>query len=662
MAFYRKYAWSFIAVCLLLAILPMKSLASTDSSSYLSTLPYSNPIGHNKGFEDFKGTKSIVIFGRITCGNTMAYVPYVNNFISQAGLQDEFNVLFYDVDQPQTEVASFIAEKGWENVNTFSGGSTEMWRTLRAQGVSNSVIFPVVFYVNEQGVITESSVGYKKGDEIKASMLKALGDGGVNLNETVRISVLADVNATSFEQRKADIESKRSTINETLLSSYTENPNVTAPYVAGTLTESYQQNALAALNLVRFMSGLQSVTLQYDYVSAAQHGAVLMGASYYGHTPSQPEDMSELFYKEGYTGTSKGNIYRGYKNLTTAIYHGWMADDDVSNISRVGHRRWALNPEMGATGFGEYNRLGVMYAFDKSKKDAMENVEAIAYPSGAAFPSELFKGTYPWSVTINPQRYVVADPNALKVTLSNGTQEWVFTKQDSSFDGNYMNYDSSNVGIPSNIVFRPKDIEHYKGTYKVTVEGIENLLGQKVELQYETTFYGEEQQDLSSKTPLERAVHLNLVPEALNKNLGDVINRAEFSQLAVILYEKLKGPITPTVTFTDTDDLYVRKAATIGILSGVGNGQFNPDGNLRREQAAKIVDLLGQTLGLEHKEMDIFYVDEDKISSWAKPYVYSVGANKLMTGEANNRFNPKGNYTRRQSIVTLMRVYDAVLQ
>lgn len=660
LSFFRKYVFCFIITAMFLFVIPTKTFVSAEDPSYLATLPFDNPIGHNKGYEDFKGQKVVVVFGRITCGNTMLYIPYINSLIEKESLENDINVLFYDVDQAMSAVTSYVNEKGWKNIYTFSGGNREMWQGLRMQGIANSVTFPAVFYLDEQGSITHHSINFQSAKEIKNNVDKALNNSDSNLGEVVRVSVLADAQGMSYESQKAEVTKRLALINQNVTASFTSKPSAKAPYREGELTAEYQNNALAALNLVRYMSGLQPVRLDEQLVSIAQHGAVLMDASNYGHYPVQPSDMSSEFYKIASKGTSEGNIYSGYANLTTAIFHGWMADDSPRNIASVGHRRWALNPKMGATGFGEYNRLGVMYAFDGWDQANSYDYDAVAYPSGAAFPAELFQGSYPWSVAINPDRYKVPDPLKLKVTLENGQKKWSFTLENSQLLGNYMNYDTANYGIPSNIVFRPEDITQYNGTYKVTVEGLENVVGQKAVLQYETTFFSEEKPVSSTKTPIERANELSLVPTELNKDFSKVITRAEFSKLAVMLYEKLNGPITPTITFSDTTNIYVRKAATIGIVSGTGNGKFNPNGELKREHAAKIVDQVAQVLGLPSKTGKLTYADNNKIAEWAKPFVASVGANKLMTGEANNQFNPKGKYTRRQSIVTLMRVYDAV--
>src|SRR5690606_2141388 len=103
------------------------------------------------------------------------------------------------------------------------------------------------------------------------------------------------------------------------------------------------------------------------------------------------------------------------------------------------------------------------------------------------------------------------------------------------------------------------------------------LMGVEVSLNYETTFFNASikyTEDLPSswaQEGIERAYQSNLLPESLTTNFNTPITRAEFSHLAVKLYENIKGPIQATVEFSDTSDLNVRKIATLGIVHGTGN-------------------------------------------------------------------------------------------
>ena len=80
------------------------------------------------------------------------------------------------------------------------------------------------------------------------------------------------------------------------------------------------------------------------------------------------------------------------------------------------------------------------------------------------------------------------------------------------------------------------------------------------------------------------AITAGIVPQSLQSKYTQTATRAEFCALAVELYETVKGTeITQRVSFTDTDDVNVEKMAALGVVSGVGNDKFNPNGALTRE-------------------------------------------------------------------------------
>ncbi|MCL2577463.1 MAG: S-layer homology domain-containing protein [Defluviitaleaceae bacterium] len=158
------------------------------------------------------------------------------------------------------------------------------------------------------------------------------------------------------------------------------------------------------------------------------------------------------------------------------------------------------------------------------------------------------------------------------------------------------------------------------------------------------------------------AIRIGLVPQNLQSNFTQAITRAEFATLAVNLYEYFKGTITGRSNFTDTNDEAVEKAAFIGIVSGIGNNRFDPNGTLTREQAAVMLTRLAEALVHNPVMMGGFrgFADRSEISSWAIDGVERVVTIGIMSGVGDNRFAPLASYTREQAIATIMRVYDLV--
>ena len=155
------------------------------------------------------------------------------------------------------------------------------------------------------------------------------------------------------------------------------------------------------------------------------------------------------------------------------------------------------------------------------------------------------------------------------------------------------------------------------------------------------------------------AVRLYLVPYNLQSNYTQTATRKEFCALAVELYEKVTGgEITERATFSDTTDINVQMMAGIGVINGVGDGKFDPDGELTREQAATILVRLADAMGQPLPEGTASFADNASIASWAIDAVGRAKAGGIMDGTGNNTFSPQGAYTREQSILTVMRLYE----
>ena len=155
-----------------------------------------------------------------------------------------------------------------------------------------------------------------------------------------------------------------------------------------------------------------------------------------------------------------------------------------------------------------------------------------------------------------------------------------------------------------------------------------------------------------------RAIELELVPQALQSNYTQATTRAEFTALAVALYENVQGEITGRVTFTDTNDVNVQKMAYLGVVTGVGNNRFEPNAALTREQAAVMLTRLAEALGQPFSRATPAFSDNASISPWAIDGVGQAQASGIMGGVGDSRFAPLDPYTREQSIITMLRLFD----
>lgn len=280
---------------------------------------------------------------------------------------------------------------------------------------------------------------------------------------------------------------------------FVENPVLTAPYLAGSLTESYKNDAINMLNFIRFLSDLLPVSENKSASDLSQHGAVLNAVSEFSHTPSQPSDMDDNFYSKGYNATSSGNLAAGISPLSSAVKR-LVDDEDIYNIERVGHRRWFLLPNLKEVGLGyvekeadDYRYYSVVKVFNGLDSYNVD-YNSVYWPSETAFPLEFFESDIPWSTTLNPSIYDNSRVDDVTVTLSNLTtgENYYFDSSDKDLEGEFFNVETNGYGVPYCIIFRPDpDDVFYQDlhNYHVLIENIYFSNGLKTSLSYETTFF-----------------------------------------------------------------------------------------------------------------------------------------------------------------------------
>lgn len=246
--------------------------------------------------------------------------------------------------------------------------------------------------------------------------------------------------------------------------SYKITPSTSSPYVIGRLSDETLKGAVDTLNSVRYIAGVPAnVTIDDGYTQKAQ-GSTLVNAKnkVMTHYPTQPSDMPDDIYEICKTGGSSCNIAWGYGTLYGVIIYGWMSDSNSSNIDRLGHRRWCLNPTMAKTGFGKTDSYTAMYAFDRSNNT---DIDSVVWPAQNT-PIQYFSYADPWNFS---SKYRI---ESAKVTLTNKKTGKVYNFSDSQSDG-YFNIDNANYGMPGCIVFRPNDYTDVDaGTvYTVDIKG-----------------------------------------------------------------------------------------------------------------------------------------------------------------------------------------------
>lgn len=157
------------------------------------------------------------------------------------------------------------------------------------------------------------------------------------------------------------------------------------------------------------------------------------------------------------------------------------------------------------------------------------------------------------------------------------------------------------------------------------------------------------------------AIELGFVPEDMQMKYSQGCTRAEFCEIAVLMYEDLTGEvIKKTATFTDTNDINVEKMAGLGIVTGVGNNKFSPTRSINRQEAALLLTNFMKVYGAKISTKATTFADKKSIASWALAAVGNLQANKIMNGTSPTRFSPLTSYTREQSMLSFLRMYKVI--
>jgi uncharacterized protein YkwD len=383
--------------------------------------------------------------------------------------------------------------------NKHLGKNLQFWRI-------NMGNMGLVGFVKKKGLFLVFGIG------VLLFSCETLNEGFLSLSNSVT-SAVSSINSSSTPDSNADISSNEPESQQIaeikakwqqykpkmVTKIFIETPSVIKPYRAGTLTPEFLTNGLNAFKFARYLAGLsENIIMTEELNDLGQHGAVVLAKiGHLTHTPSKPGDMDQVFYKRGYESTSTANIHwssAGHGSLQEAV-KGFCDDSDESNIDRLGHRRWMLNPKLGKTGFG-YATSGAgsfvpIQVFDQSNTEKID-MDYVLWPNKGYFPGSFFGTAQAWSVSLNPDSYNLSrcKPTVKLICVSN-RKEWVFTASDKNKKGKYFNIEKTNFGFPYCIIFRPDGITSFlfNKKFKVEIGGLVDKSGKTQQLEYEVEFF-----------------------------------------------------------------------------------------------------------------------------------------------------------------------------
>ena len=174
-------------------------------------------------------------------------------------------------------------------------------------------------------------------------------------------------------------------------------------------------------------------------------------------------------------------------------------------------------------------------------------------------------------------------------------------------------------------------------------------------------------------TPVNEAINSGLVPENLQQNYTQPISRGDVAHLIVNLIQRTTlqpidsflymidiNPDRTLTPFVDTTDTDVTVAYYLGIINGVGNDRFDPDGTLTRAQMAAMINRFAYYADINGYRTDTAEYTHnftDVAGHWSDPELgWPVHAG-IIKGVSDNRFDPEGYLTMEQAIIIANRTH-----
>lgn len=192
-----------------------------------------------------------------------------------------------------------------------------------------------------------------------------------------------------------------------------------------------------------------------------------------------------------------------------------------------------------------------------------------------------------------------------------------------------------------------------------------------------------EQGDMSSWAfeEVTASIQNDLVPVELQNLYGRDITRGEFCQMAAAILEAVNGQDIDDVVaaktgksldahihaypFGDTASRSVLACYALGIVTGRGDGGFDPYASITRQEAATMLSRLADVLSVSGGQA-VSFADAASFPAWAAQNIAKVSAlvdptsgKAVMGGTGSGNFSPLQTYTREQAYTTALRLYHA---
>lgn len=155
-----------------------------------------------------------------------------------------------------------------------------------------------------------------------------------------------------------------------------------------------------------------------------------------------------------------------------------------------------------------------------------------------------------------------------------------------------------------------------------------------------------------------------------NLSLKQPITRGEFAEAIVLAYIRTTGALPETWSqnvFNDESNAFADVAYELELVSGYPNGDFNPDGPIKREEMfvmiQKLIYKIQKVDAIEPtsiEEINGQFSDADSLSVWAKEASALLVSRNIVNGTDEKKLAPKQVTSRAQAFIILKNAVNTI--
>jgi uncharacterized protein YkwD len=175
--------------------------------------------------------------------------------------------------------------------------------------------------------------------------------------------------------------------------------------------------------------------------------------------------------------------------------------------------------------------------------------------------------------------------------------------------------------------------------------------------------------DVWAKPETDKANTSGLLTDSAAADFQRKMTRDQYCEIVVRFIEKTLGkelPLPAGLPFTDSRSEHVLKAYQYGVAEGMGDGKFEPDSPVQRQQIAtfmkraldKMQSELGRTL-LDPPVSSLTFEDSAKVADWAMESMRYAVSNGIFKGDDTNNVNPEAAITSQECVAVAIRSFEA---